>query len=146
MSLAVAADGSIDSGNGWIRKPQRGASYPLITAQRAFALLQQQPRPMMDMCMLRPDGKPGCAPIPPSEVTGATLGLTLDYDENKPMLVPAWLFAVKGQDIPVAQVAVQPQFLATPTPQPYPTVKGVPVEPLPEEPANQTQPAPAQSH
>ena len=127
--VVKAADGSIDSGSGWVGTPQRGASYPLITAQRAFDLLQQQPRPMMELCMARPDGQPGCAPIPPSEITGAKLGLTLDYDSGKPVLVPAWLFAVKGQTAPVMQVAVAPQYLATPSPQAYPTVNGVPVEP-----------------
>ena len=132
-----AGDGSIDSGSGWVGTPQRGASYPLITAQRAFELLQEQPRPMMELCMARPDGEPGCAPIPPSEVTGAKLGLTLDYDSGKPVLVPAWLFAIKGQTAPVMQVALQPQYLATPSPQPYPTVKGVPVEPpAPAQPAS----------
>jgi len=144
--FAVGADGSIDSGNGWIGSPQRGASYPLITAQRAFELLQQQPRPMVEMCMVRPDGKPGCAPIPPSEVTGATLGLAMDYESDKPILVPAWLFAIKDQVMPVSQIAVEPSYIAKPSPEPNPTAKGVPVEPpTPAEPPSQVEPAPARS-
>ena len=142
MSLAVKADGSIDNGNGWIGSPERGASYPLISAQDAFDLLQQQPRPMMDLCMLRPDGKPGCADIPPTEITGASLGLAMDYESAKPILVPAWLFAVKDQDMPLSQVAIDPKYIATPSPEPVPAVKGVPAEPpTPAEPPSQVEPA-----
>jgi len=122
--LAVKADGSIDNGNGWATAPRSDASYPLISAQAAFDLLKQQPRPMMDMCMLRPDGKPGCAEAPPTEITGATLGLTIDYDADKPVLVPAWLFAVKDQTEPLAQVAIDPAYLAQPSPEPVPVGKG----------------------
>jgi hypothetical protein len=126
MSFAVKADGSIDNANGWIGSPRSGASYPLITATDAFDLLQQQPRPMMDLCMVRKDGKPGCADMPPTEIMGASLGLALDYESDKPILVPAWLFSVKDQDMPVSQVAIDPKYIAAPSPEPVPVVKGVP--------------------
>jgi hypothetical protein len=116
VGLAVDAAGSVDNGNGWVGSPQRGASYPLITASEAFALLQQQPRPMTDMCMVREDGKPGCAPIPPTEVTGASLGLAMDYESEQPILVPSWLFTVKDQIMPVSQIGVDPKYIATPSP------------------------------
>lgn len=69
---------------------------------------------MIEMCMRRPDGKPGCADLPPTVITGATLGLTMAQDAGRPTLVPAWLFTVRGQDEPLAQVAVQPSYLAPP--------------------------------
>lgn len=113
-TVQINGSGDIVSADGWLTDPMRGADYPVISAQRAFDLLQLQPRPMMALCAQRPDGKPGCATIPPTEVTGATLGLTLDQDRTHEVLVPAWLFSVKGQDEPVAQVAVDPAWLGTP--------------------------------
>ena len=114
----VEVDGSstVVSAYGWITQPTRDADYPVISAQRAFDLLQQQPRPMMMLCAQRKDGKPGCADIPPTEITGATLGLMLDQDGNDSVLVPAWLFSIKGQDDPVTQIAIDPSYLAQPTP------------------------------
>jgi hypothetical protein len=114
----VQIDGSstIVSADGWITQPSRDADYPVISAQRAFDLLQEQPRPMMMLCAQRKDGKPGCADIPPTEVTGATLGVMLDQDGNDAVLVPAWLFSIKGQDDPVTQIAIDPSYLAQPTP------------------------------
>jgi len=51
------------------------------------------------------------------------------------VLVPAWLFSIKGQDEPVTQIAVDQSFLAQPTP-PSPEPVGsveppVSVEPQP---------------
>jgi hypothetical protein len=114
---SVQIDGSrtIVSADGWLPDPDRGADYPVISAQRAFELLQLQPRPAIMLCAQRPDGKPGCADMPPTEVTSATLGVTLDRDGDKSVLVPAWLFSIKGQDDPVSQVAIDPSYLAPPT-------------------------------
>lgn len=132
-SLQIDGDGRVSSADGWLPDPERGAAYPVITAQRAFDLLQQQPRPAIELCMRRPDGKPGCADIPPAEVTGASLGLMLDYDGTKAVLVPAWLFSVKGQQEPATQIAVEPGYLAPP---PTPTPEPLPVEPGSVEPGS----------
>ena len=102
------------SADGWLPDVTQGDRYPVVTAQRAFELLQEQPRPMIEMCMRRPDDKPGCADIPPTAITGASLGLSIAHDSGRPTLVPAWLFTVKGQDEPLAQVAVEARFLAPP--------------------------------
>ena len=112
----VQVDGSnnVVSADGWLSGPAQDASYPVIPARTAFDALQTQPRPELMLCAQRPDGKPGCADIPPAEVTGATLGVMLDQDGGHPVLVPAWLFTVKGQDAPVGQVAVDPSYLSTP--------------------------------
>jgi len=108
----VDGSGDIVTADGWLSDPDRDADYPVISAKDAFDKLQNQPRPELMLCAERPDGKPGCADMPPTEVTGATLGAMLDQDNGKPVLVPAWLFTISGQDDPVAQIAVDPSFLA----------------------------------
>ena len=113
-TLSFTGDGELANGDGWLVDVTRGDSYPVVTAQRAFELLKEQPRPMIEMCLRRPDGKPGCADIPPTVITGATLGLAMAQDAGRPTLVPAWLFTVRGQDEPLAQVAVEPSYLAPP--------------------------------
>ena len=113
-SLSVSRDGSIAAGDGWLTGLTEGDAYPVITAQKAYELLQAQPRPAIEMCVRRSDGKPGCAPIPPTRITGAHLGLMLDYDAASAVLVPAWLFDVKDSTEPLTQIAVDPSFLAPP--------------------------------
>ena len=119
-SLQIDGAGRLTGGDGWLTDPQPGDRYPVITAQRAFDLLAEQPRPMIELCAQRPDGKPGCADVPPTDITGAALGLMLDYDGQRAILVPAWLFDVKDQPDPLAQVAIDPAYVATPSPAPPP--------------------------
>ena len=53
-------------------------------------------------------------------MTGATLGLTQAFSTDRGiLLVPAWLFQVRGQPTPEAVVAVQRSFLRQPD-QPAP--------------------------
>jgi hypothetical protein len=113
-TLSFDGNDQLVSADGWLPDVARGDTYPVVTAQRAFELLQQQPRPMMEMCLRRPDGQPGCADVPPAVITGATLGLSMAQDNGRPTLVPAWLFTVKGQDDPLVQIAVEPSYLAPP--------------------------------
>jgi hypothetical protein len=131
----VDGDGDITWADGHLPSVVAGAAYPVISAQAAFDELLEQPRMAMDICMAREDGKEGCADIPPAEVTGGALGLLLDYDGERPVLVPGWLFDVKGQPDPVAQIAIDPSFLAPPPgvdddePKPLPPdVEPVPVD------------------
>ena len=113
-TLSFTTDDALATGDGWLPDVSRGDDYPVITAQAAFDLLKQQPRPMIEMCLRRQDGKPGCAPIRPTVITGANLGLTLAQDNGRPTVVPAWLFTVKDQTEPLVQVAVDPAFIAPP--------------------------------
>ena len=57
-----------------------------------------------------------CPGVGPRVVTGAHLGLMLASDAGAPVLVPAWLFTIKGSDDPVAVVAVDPSYLGDPAP------------------------------
>jgi hypothetical protein len=138
-SLQIDGNMNVVSADGWLDNADKRDAYPVITAQRAFELLQEQPRPMMEMCMQRKDGKPGCADIPPTEITGASLGLVLDYEAERPLLVPAWLFDIKDQSEPFGQIAVDPAYLAPPptasadpgTPDSVPPVEASPAESAP---------------
>jgi hypothetical protein len=110
----VNSAGRVVSGNGWLAATTDGPAYPLISARAAFELLKAQPRPLPAIgCPVNAD----CPGVVAQVVTGAQLGLSLQYrDTGRPVLVPSWLFTVKGSDQPVAQVAVDPRFLGGPTP------------------------------
>ncbi|HUR15357.1 MAG TPA: hypothetical protein VM097_12815 [Mycobacteriales bacterium] len=114
--VQVDREGAVQSAGGFLATPDKGDSYPLVTAQDAYDDLP----PMMTtmLCPVGPDGK-GCAAPEPVEVTGARLGLMLSaLVDGGQALVPAWLFEVKGWTEPIAVVAVQAQYLPQPTPEP----------------------------
>ena len=114
-TISVDADAKVVGGSGWLASPERADTYPLVTAQEAFDALPPTARPLV--CAVTPDG--GCKEPGPVEITGAHLGLTVaPLREGGQVLVPAWLFDVKGSTEPVAAVAVQPQFLLKDDPTP----------------------------
>ena len=114
--VELDARSQITSAAGFLATPVRGESYPLITAREAFDRLPVFP--MMDLCRMAPNGK-GCIAPPPPEITGAHLGLMAQQlaatrpSSGDRVLVPAWLFDVKGSDQPLAQVAISPEFLGS---------------------------------
>jgi hypothetical protein len=115
-SVQVDRDGAVQGGGGYLATPDKGDSYPLVTAQDAYDELP----PMMTamLCPVGPDGK-GCGTPQPVEITGAHLGLMLRaLTDGGQALVPAWLFEAKGWTEPIAVVAVQKQYLLEPTPEP----------------------------
>jgi len=121
--VSVDERGQIVDASGWLATPTRGPAYPLISAREAYDQLLQQPQPMMGLamapCRIVP-GTSGCAPTPDRVVTGATLGLTTAYSTDRGiLLVPAWLFQVRGEPSPMAVVAVEQAFLGAPD-QPSP--------------------------
>lgn len=94
-----------------------GATYPLVGARSAYDALAARPRVVPELaCVEARDTATVCPEPTPQVVTGATLGLTLAQDGDEPVLVPAWLFDVRGSDEPLVAIAVQPQFLADPDP------------------------------
>jgi hypothetical protein len=116
--VSVDGHGQIVDASGWLATPTQGPAYPLISARQAYDQLLAQPQPMMGLamapCRIIP-GTSGCAPTPDRVVTGATLGLTQAYSTDRGvLLVPAWLFQVRGETTPVAVVAVEPAFLGVP--------------------------------
>lgn len=120
--VSVDERGHIVDASGWLATPTAGSTYPLISARQGFDQLLAQPQPMMASampCRVVP-GTSGCAPIPARVITGATLGLTQAYStEPGLLLVPAWLFQVRGDPNPVAVVAVELAYLGEPK-QPAP--------------------------
>jgi hypothetical protein len=133
----VDPTGAVTGASGWLGAAREGDSYPLISAQQAFDELPEVPR--MLMCPVGPDGK-GCLEPAPVQVTGAHLGLSLQpLADGGQVLVPSWLFEVKGSSEPVVGVAVQHRFL--PTPSPVAPTTTVTDEPAP--PPSSVEPAPA---
>lgn len=112
--LDIDVDHEVAGGDGWLTTVVKRDDYPVITAQPAFDQLKLVPLGRPEICMVRKDGKPGCEEPPPLDVTGAVLGLALDHDGKGAVLVPAWLFTVKGQSEPTAQIAIDPAYLAPP--------------------------------
>ena len=137
-TLEFAAGGKLVDGSGIVGQPGLAHRYPLISATRAYQLLLAQPRPMTEMCAVRKDRRPGCEPVPPTVITGASLGLSLRHEFDQPLLVPSWLFDVKGSNEPTAVVALDPHWLkppATVVPRPMPPQSGQPQSVNPAGPA-----------
>jgi hypothetical protein len=101
-------------GHGRLGTTTEGATYPLVSARAAYDGLAGAPRPLLPelACLESKDGRTVCPEPTPLVVTGATLGLELAYEDGAALLVPAWLFDVRGSDEPLAAVAVEPRFLA----------------------------------
>jgi len=117
--VSVDEQGQIVDAFGWLATPTADATYPLISARQGYDQLLQQPQPMTALsipCRIVP-GTVGCAPTPDRVVTGATLGLTQAYSTDRGiLLVPAWLFHMRGESTPVTVIAVQRAFLGQPEP------------------------------
>ncbi|MDQ6875853.1 MAG: hypothetical protein M3042_12435, partial [Actinomycetota bacterium] len=109
--LLIGPARQVRSADGWLGKPQRGATYPLVSAPEAFQRLQARPRLYSHLCRAQPTG--GCAKPPPQQVTGAHTGLMVASDADGALLVPAWLFTVAGRAEPEAVVAVAANYLGS---------------------------------
>lgn len=106
---------------GWLARTTAGDPYPLISAQAAFDRLAELPVPLLACPEPAPPtaaGGPSCGG--PVTITGARLGLSLQWEGDRPLLVPSWLFRVAGSDEPVVMVAVDPAYLQEPTAVPTP--------------------------
>jgi hypothetical protein len=146
--VAVAADGTVTDASGWLVGTVRGDTYPLRTARQVYDDLPPLPRPAI-ACPVGPSGEDGCPEPQPVQVTGARRGLAVyPQVEGRPVLVPAWLFAVKGWTEPLVGIAVDARYLDTgggPTTRPTagPSVEPAspPVEPSAVEGSTATKPA-----
>jgi hypothetical protein len=100
--LEVDTRQQVTDGTGWLGTPTAGPEYPLVNAAEALARV---PVPAIAV----PCGSTSC---PRPEVVGARLGLALRWDTGgQPLLVPAWLYEVRGQTAPLVAVAVDPRYL-----------------------------------
>ncbi|MFN2537139.1 MAG: hypothetical protein ABR549_03175, partial [Mycobacteriales bacterium] len=106
----VDREGRITSAAGWLGAVEPADRYPVISAEDAFEELPAVAHP--DLCRIAPDGK-GCLPPEPTVIVGAELGLSVQpISGGGSMLVPSWLFAVKGGGT-IAAIAVEKQYRAT---------------------------------
>ncbi|MFF9145420.1 hypothetical protein ACF1BN_11260 [Streptomyces sp. NPDC014861] len=156
--LHIGPDGRPVAGSGTLKEPAEAGTYPVVSAQRALAKLNEESKGTGPIgiggCATAPPagepqapGEPGkdapCQTVvdmaPPREVpvTGAVLGLAATDTPDGRALVPAWLFTAEPADsapYTVTSTAVAPEYVVPPaTPSPVPT-------PSVEEPAEGTEP------
>ncbi|MFC5144112.1 hypothetical protein [Streptomyces aureoversilis] len=139
-TLDVGSDAQIVRGSGRLQVPPKGATYPVVTAAEALKELNKgggtgsggiggcaSPVPHDGSDVpggFAPPCPPKQPPREPATVTGAAFGLSAQSVAGRPALVPSWLFQVrlpgaeKGQAVTVAQPAVDPKFVAKPSPAP----------------------------
>ncbi|MEU6182550.1 hypothetical protein [Streptomyces coeruleorubidus] len=133
--VTVGSDGEVVGGSGQLKTPVKGDTYPVVSAEKALELMEQ--RSAGDHRM----GVGGCArPVPlkdrleqPCEssasgapekdavtVRDAVFGLASHFVDGRQALVPSWLFEVTApgakDPFTVTYPAVDPKFLASPTP------------------------------
>ncbi|MGK5729906.1 hypothetical protein [Streptomyces sp. URMC 124] len=140
-TLDVGSDAQIVRGSGQLQLPPKGAAYPVVTADEALKELNKggggtggggiggcaSPVPHDGSDVpggFTPPCPPKQAPREPAVVTGAAFGLSAQSVAGRQALVPSWLFQVrlpgaeKGASVTVAQPAVDPKFVAKPSPAP----------------------------
>ncbi|MEU7326543.1 hypothetical protein ABZ682_39180 [Streptomyces griseoviridis] len=138
--LTVGASGELVGGTGRLKAPVEGASYPVLGAARTLALLNAAPEaghrmgiggcasavPLKDR-LEQPCGSgagtgTGTSDVPSGgtvTVEDAVFGLALRTRQGQPLLVPSWLFQVRGADgrgvFTAAHPAVDPEYLTSPS-------------------------------
>jgi hypothetical protein len=132
-----------------------GVTVPntMMVASPPLALASAGPASPPDMPVSLPpaSGPPYTCPTPqPQKITGAVLGLQLEYDatgNGSNILVPAWFFTIADSTYPTTVIAVDPSFLGDQTVPPVgggsavsgfgggAAGSGVAVPPLPPQPA-----------
>jgi hypothetical protein len=117
IATSVTVTGKrVEAAGGWLGGSRAGATYPVISARAAWdhLLRTPMPRPLMACPEPMPTGSDPMICGGPVTVTGATFGLSLHQADGRWLLVPSWLFEVRGSDAPLPVVAVDPRFLAAP--------------------------------
>ncbi|MFJ9019241.1 hypothetical protein ACIRPU_04505 [Streptomyces sp. NPDC102259] len=140
--ISVSAQGEVVGGNGQLETPVKGDTYPLLSAREALDALNAAPGtdhrmgiggcaspvPLKDR-LESPCGASTAAPqAQTATVEDAVLGLAPHTSGGQQVLVPSWLFDVKGSGAAdgytVTQPAVEPAYLksaTTPSPAPTPS-------------------------
>ncbi|MCX4535577.1 hypothetical protein OHA79_15595 [Streptomyces sp. NBC_00841] len=137
--IQVGSDGQVVGGSGQLKSLEKGAEYPVISADDALKQLNEAGRANASRSRIG-----GCAtPVPLEKdepkspavscgtrtgaerettivtVDKAVFGLAMRYVDGEQTLVPSWLFSVRpaagGTGNTVAQVAVDPDSLTKPS-------------------------------
>ncbi|MEV6618604.1 hypothetical protein AB0N31_33045 [Streptomyces sp. NPDC051051] len=140
--VTVSAQGEIVAGSGQVKAPAEGAAYPVLgareTLDRMNAAPGTDPRAGIGGCATpvpaeeQPESPCGTsAGVPPKEtltVEEAVFGLAPHASGGRQVLVPSWLFSVRGAGAgdayTVTHPAIEPEFLSAPpaaTPSAAPT-------------------------
>ncbi|GAA1364593.1 hypothetical protein [Streptomyces beijiangensis] len=134
--IQVGVGSQLVGGSGQLKHPVKGAEYPLISADDALKQLNSGGSAggsvgiggcatvaPLDRASKETPGSP-CrkeSPAPPQTlaVSGARLGLAVEFLDGRQALVPSWLFEVKpaggAQHFTVVQRAVDPQYITAPS-------------------------------
>ncbi|MEV7235202.1 hypothetical protein AB0N06_14825 [Streptomyces sp. NPDC051020] len=134
--IQVGPDGHVVGGSGQLKSLEKGAEYPVISADDALKQLNKvgrsaasrsgvggcatsvpleegEPKPPAATCGTRTGAERGTTTV---TVDKAVFGLAMRYVDGEQTLVPSWLFSVRpaagGTGNTVAQVAVDPDSLA----------------------------------
>lgn len=139
--LQIGPDGSLSSGSGRLAALAQGPAYPVVSAAEAVAVMRGRGGPGVGPCRymypgavqgggagpadpgdpLRPTARP-CVPTRPGplEIRGARFGLSAQFVEGRPELVPSWLFDAAAAGVPgtytLARPAVDQRYIASPGP------------------------------
>ena len=117
-TTATVDEQGLLSAQGWLGDTEPGDRYPVVSAQAAVDQLAAMPMPLMACAESTPPVPPGPVCGGPLEVTAAVFGLSLQWEGERPLLVPSWLFDVHGGVQPLAVVAVDPSYLVDPAVDP----------------------------
>ncbi|MFH8340956.1 hypothetical protein [Streptomyces sp. AM6-12] len=123
--LTISRQGEVVGGHGLLSTPVKGASYPVLDAERTLALMNAAPKGDHRM---GPGGCPGparfatrlegpCQSASPASgatvaVDKAVFGLAAHPVAGRPTLVPSWLFGTRGSGT-VSYPAIDPRYLAS---------------------------------
>ncbi|OIK29372.1 hypothetical protein [Streptomyces malaysiense] len=135
--LTISARGEVAGGHGLLSVPVKGATYPVLDAEKTLALMNAAPKgdhrmgpggcPSPARFATRLEGPCRAAsPASPGSVTvdRAVFGLAAHSVGGRQTLVPSWLFGTRGSGT-VSYPAIDPRYLASST---APTSTGNPVE------------------
>ncbi|MFG2130451.1 hypothetical protein ACGFNV_21915 [Streptomyces sp. NPDC048751] len=132
--LTVGAQGEVVGGSGQLDAPVKGATYPVLSAQKTLDLMKTAPGgdhrmgiggcasavPLKDR-LEAPCGKSADAPATePATITDAVFGLASHTARGQQTLVPSWLFEVRApgsEDVyTMTYPAVDPKYLTSTLP------------------------------
>ncbi len=118
-TVTVDADGVL-AASGWLGDARPSDTYPVVTAKEALARLAAMPVPLIACAESAKPAPPGPGCGGPVEITGASFGLSVQWERDRAVLVPSWLFDTVGGVEPVAVVAVDSAYLADALPPDQP--------------------------
>ncbi|MGW7055386.1 hypothetical protein [Streptomyces sp. NPDC054887] len=153
--IQIGSDGEPVGGSGQLKGLTKGDTYPVIGADDALKQLNRAgqgagkigiggcatPVPHRERAdggdaadtPCEPTGERPPAAPKPVPVSKAVFGLAAQYVDGRQALVPSWLFEVEpgggAQPFTITHPAVDPEYLAKPSPEPAPTESGEPPSP-----------------